>query len=282
MFINKLFTIAFFPTLLLMSINFYLLSVLSITTYTNTKHTTNVLSTISSITIPTNTLSLITTSTDIQPTSSMKSVGTLSIDAVFTSKSSIGTTSSIMSFNKSSTNTTLVSINTVQSTLSIATPSAIIPTTSKAIGLEIVIGTAIAMLVVIIPLILIVITLLLIIIHQKKKQKVDTWIEEESDHDVTTINEDTVYSIINKDKDVPPEVPPQLFDDIDEYTSTSDLYQLNGHLYDYVIANNQEVFNILNKPSNDDDSTGVYSHPHYDSVSNVVEPIYDQAQDINP
>ena len=138
------------------------------------------------------------------------------------------------------------------------------------------------MLVVIIPLILIVTILLLIIIHQKKKQKVDTWIEEESEHDIATINEDTVYSIINKDKDVPPEVPPQLFDDIDEYTSTSDLYQLNGYLYDYVIANNQEVFNILNKPSNDDDSTSVYSHPHYDSVSNVVEPIYDQAQDINP
>ena len=157
------------------------------------------------------------------------------------------------------------------------------PKPSEAIGLEIVIGTAIAMLVVIIPLILIVITLLLIIIHQKKKQKVGTWIEEESDHDVTTINEDTVYSIINKDKDVPPEVPPQLFDDIDEYTSTSDLYQLNGHLYDYryVIANDQEVLNIQVKP-NKDDSTGVYSHPHYDSVSNVVEPIYDQAQDINP
>ena len=282
MFINKLFTTTYFPTLLLMSINFYLLSVLSITTYTNTKHTTNVLSTISSITIPTNTLLLITTSTDIQPTFSVKSVGTLSIDAVFTSKSSIGTTSSIMSFNKSSTNTTLVSINTVQSTLLIATTSAIMPKPSEAIGLEIVIGTAIAMLVVIIPLILIVIILLLIIIHQKKKQKVDTWIEEESDHDVATINEDTVYSIINKDKDVPPEVPPQLFDDIDEYTSTSDLYQLNGHLYNYVIANNQEVFNIQNRPSKYDDSTSVYSHPHYDSVSNVVEPIYDQEQDINP
>ena len=64
-------------------------------------------------------------------------------------------------------------------------------------------------------------------------------------------NEDTVYSIINRDKDVPPEVPPQLFDDINEYDSTSDLYQLNDHsYYDYVIANNQEVFDILDKPSN--------------------------------
>ena len=275
MFINKLFTITSFPTLLLMSINFFLLSVLSITTYTNTKHTTNVLSTISTITIPTNTLSLITTSTNIQPTSSMKSVGTLSIDAVFTSRPSIGTTSSIMSFNKS-TSTTLVSINTVQSALSIATTSTIMPTATEAIGLEIVVGTAIAMLVVIILLISIVIILLLIIIHEKKKQKIDTYIEEESEYDVATINEDTVYSIINKDKDTPPEVPPQLFDDIDEYDSTSDLYQLNGHSYDYVIANNEEVFNIQDKP-NKDDSTSVNSLPHYHSVSNAVEPIYDQA-----
>ena len=276
MFINKLFTVASFPTLSLMSINFFLLTVLSITTSTNTKHISNVLSTISSITIPTNTLSIITTSTNIKPTSSMKSMGTLSIDPVFTSRPSIGTTSSIMSFNKASTNTILVSINTVQSTLSIVTTSTTMPTASEAIRLDIVIGTTIAILVVIILLILIDITLLLIIIHQKKKQKIDTWIEEESEHDVATINEDTVYSIINRDKDVPPEVPPQLFDDIDEYDSTSDLYQLNDHSYDYVIANNQVVFDILDKPSNNDDYITVYCLPHYDSVSNVIELLYDQ------
>ena len=59
MFVNKLFTIATFPTLSLMSINFFLVTVLSTTTYTNTKHSPDVLSTISSITLPTNTLSLI-------------------------------------------------------------------------------------------------------------------------------------------------------------------------------------------------------------------------------
>ena len=117
--------------------------------------------------------------------------------------------------------------------------------------------------------------------HQKKKQKNDTWIEKESEHDVATINEDTVYIIINRDKDIPPEVPPQLFDDIDEYDSTSDLYQLNDHSYDYVIANNQVVFDILDKPSNNDNSTTVYCLPHYDSVSNVIEPLYDQTQNIN-
>ena len=208
-------------------------------------------------------------------------MSTLSIDAVFTSRLSIATTSSIMSFNKASTNTILVSINTVQSTLSIAITSAIMPTASEAIRLDIVIEATIAILVVIILLILIDITLLLIIIHQKKEQKIDTWIQEESEHDVATINEDTVYSIINKDKDIPPEVPPQLFDDIDEYNSTSDLYQLNDHSYDYVIANNQVVFNILDKPSNNDNSTTVYCLPHYDSVSNVFELLYDQTQNIN-
>ena len=206
----------------------------------------------------------------------MKSMSTLSIDPVFISRPSIGTTSSIMSLNKTSTNTILVSINTIQSTLLIATTSTTMPTASEAIRLDIVIGTTIDILVVIILLILIVITLLLIIIHQKKKQKIDTWIEEESEHDVATINEDTVYSIINRDKDVPPEVPPQFFDDIDEYDSTSDLYQLNDHSYDYVIANNQVVFDILDKPSNNDNSTTVYYLPHYESVSNVIELLYDQ------
>ena len=93
---------------------------------------------------------------------------------------------------------------------------------------------------------------------------------------IATINKDTVYSIINRNKDVPSEVPHQLFDDIDEYDSTSDLYQLNDHSYDYVVANNQEVFNILDKPSNNDNYTTVYCLPHYEFVSNVIELLYDQ------